>query len=56
VEAKVQRASQIAQDVLHRSEVILPRIMHMKTNLLDSVGDIKRVNIRYWRAPVKLLN
>jgi hypothetical protein len=56
VEAKVQRASQIAQDVLHCSEVRLPRIMHMKTNLLDTVGDIKRVNVRYWRAPVKLLN
>jgi hypothetical protein len=40
VEAKVQGASQIAQDVLHRGEVRLPGIMHMKANLLDGVGDI----------------
>jgi hypothetical protein len=40
VEAKVQGASQIAQDALHRGEVKLPGIMHMKTNLLDGVGDV----------------
>jgi hypothetical protein len=40
VEAKVQGASQIAQDTLHHDEVRLPGIMHLKTNLLDSVGDV----------------
>jgi hypothetical protein len=40
VEAEVQGASQIAQDVFHHIEVRLPKIMHMKANLLDGVGDI----------------
>jgi hypothetical protein len=39
-EAEVQGASQIAQDALHRSEVRLPGNMHMKSNLLDDVGDV----------------
>jgi hypothetical protein len=34
VEAEVQGASQIAQDALHRGEVRLPGIVHMKANLL----------------------
>jgi hypothetical protein len=40
VEAKVQGASQIVYDALHRGEVRLPRIMHMKANLLDGIGDV----------------
>jgi hypothetical protein len=40
VEAEIQGASQIAQDVLHRGEVRLPEIMHMKANLLDGIGDV----------------
>jgi hypothetical protein len=28
------------QDTLHRSEVRLLGIMHMKTNLLDDIGDV----------------
>jgi hypothetical protein len=28
----------------------------MKTNLLDGVDDVGRVNIMYWRAPTRLLN
>jgi hypothetical protein len=40
VKAEVQRASQIAQDTLHRDEVGLPGIMHMKANLLYDIGDI----------------
>jgi hypothetical protein len=40
VEAEVQGALQIAQDALHHGEVRLPRNMHMKANLLDSVGDV----------------
>jgi hypothetical protein len=39
VEAEVQGFSQIAQDALHRGEVRLLGIMHMKENLLDDVGD-----------------
>jgi hypothetical protein len=41
VEAEVQGASQIAQDALHRGEVRLSGIMHMKTNLLDSVDEVE---------------
>jgi hypothetical protein len=41
VEAEVQGASQIAQDMLHHGEVSLPGIMHMKANLLDDVGDVR---------------
>jgi hypothetical protein len=40
VEAEVQEASQIAQDVLHHGEVRLPGIVHMKANLLYIVGDV----------------
>jgi hypothetical protein len=40
VEAEVKGASQIAQDMLHRDEVRLPGIMHMKANLLDDVDDV----------------
>jgi hypothetical protein len=40
VEAEVHEASQIAQDALHRVDVRLPRIMHMKANLLDDIGDV----------------
>jgi hypothetical protein len=40
VEAEVQGASQIAQDALHRGEVRLLRIMHMKANLLDDICDV----------------
>jgi hypothetical protein len=47
VEDEVQGASQIAQDVLHHGEVRLLGIMHMKTNLLDDVGDVGWENVRY---------
>jgi hypothetical protein len=40
VETEVQGASQVAQDVLHRGEVRLSGIMHMKANLLDVIGDV----------------
>jgi hypothetical protein len=40
VEAKVQGASQIAQDGLHRSEVRLPGVLNMDADLLDGVGDV----------------
>jgi hypothetical protein len=56
VEAEDQGASQIAQDALHRGEVRLPGIMHVKTNLLDDVGDVGTGEHQYWRAPVRLLN
>jgi hypothetical protein len=29
--------------------------MHVEADLLDGVGDIGRVNVKYWRAPVRLL-
>jgi hypothetical protein len=46
VEAEVQGASQIAQDVLYHSKVRLTGIMHMETDLLDIVSDVGRVNVR----------
>jgi hypothetical protein len=44
------------QDALHRGEVRLPRIMYIETDLLDGVGDVGAVNIKYWRTPTRLLN
>jgi hypothetical protein len=41
VEAEVQGASQIAQDALHRGEVRLPGIVHMKANLMYGIGDVE---------------
>jgi hypothetical protein len=29
--------------------------MHVKADLLDDVGDVGAVNVRYWRALVRLL-
>jgi hypothetical protein len=40
VEAKVQWASQIPQNTLHRGEVRLLGIMHMEADLMDGVGDV----------------
>jgi hypothetical protein len=37
----VQGASQIAQYALHRGEVRLSGIVHMKANLLYGVGDVE---------------
>jgi hypothetical protein len=51
VEAEVQGASQITQDVLHRGEVRLPEIMHMKANLLDSVGDVEAGECQLLEGP-----
>jgi hypothetical protein len=41
VEAEDQGASQIAQDALHRGEVRLPGIVHMKANLMYGIGDVE---------------
>jgi hypothetical protein len=29
--------------------------MHVEADLLDGLGDVERVNVRYWRAPTRLL-
>ncbi|CAN6182646.1 unnamed protein product [Urochloa humidicola] len=36
----VNSAPEVAQEPLHSSEMRLPRIMHVKTDLLNSIGDI----------------
>jgi hypothetical protein len=51
VEAEVQGVSQIAQDVLHRGEVRLPGIMHMKTNLLDGICDVRESEYQVLEGP-----
>jgi hypothetical protein len=51
VEAEVQRASQIAQDTLHHGEVRLPRIMRMKTNLLDGICDVGASEHQVFEGP-----
>jgi hypothetical protein len=37
--------------VLHHGEVRLPEIMHMKTNLLDSVGDVEAGECQLLEGP-----
>jgi hypothetical protein len=41
--------------VLHGGEVGLLWIMHVEEDLLEGVCDVGWVNIRYWRALVRLL-
>jgi hypothetical protein len=40
-QAEVDRASDVATKALQRSKMGLPRIMHMETDLLDSVGEVR---------------
>jgi hypothetical protein len=49
--AEVQGASLIAQDALHRSEVRLPGNMHMKSNLLNGVGDVRAGKCQVLESP-----
>jgi hypothetical protein len=56
VEAEIQETSHITQDTLHCGEVRLMGIVHMKENLLYDIAMSGRVNVRYWRAPTRLLN
>jgi hypothetical protein len=51
VEAEVQGASQIAQDALHRGEVRLPGIVHMKANLLYNIGDVEAGECQVLESP-----
>ena len=39
-ESQVQSASNISQNLLESGQMRLPRIMHMKTDLLDSICDV----------------
>lgn len=50
-EAEVQGAPQIAQDALHRGEVGLPWVMHMKADLLDGVGDVETGERQVLKGP-----
>jgi hypothetical protein len=43
------------QNVLHDGEVGLPGIMHVEADQLDGIGDVRAGDIRYWRAPARLL-
>ena len=40
-QAKVHSASDVAEETLQRSKVRLPGIMHMETDLLSSVGEVR---------------
>lgn len=35
-----QQSTEVSKNPLHRSQVSLPGIMHVETNLLGSVGDV----------------
>ena len=39
-EPEVDGATQVPQDALHRGEVRLPRVVHVKAHLLDGVSDV----------------
>ena len=41
MKTKIQSTLNIAQDALHGGEVWLSRVMHVKTDLLDGVGNIR---------------
>jgi hypothetical protein len=40
-EAVVDRAAEVAEEALESSEVRLPGIMHVKTDLLNCIGDVR---------------
>jgi hypothetical protein len=40
-EAVVDRALEVAEEALESSEVRLPGIMHVKTDLLNCIGDVR---------------
>jgi hypothetical protein len=48
----VKGATEVAKNPLHGGEVQLPYGMHVKAHLLDNVGNVGRVKMRYWRASV----
>ena len=41
-EAEVDGALEVAKDPLESSEVWLPGIMHMETDLLNCIGDVRQ--------------
>lgn len=41
MKTKIQSALEIPQDELHGAEVRLPWVMHVKTNLLNGIGNIR---------------
>jgi hypothetical protein len=44
----VDRAAEVAEEALESSEVRLSGIMHVKTDLLNCIGDVSgRVKVRY---------
>ena len=40
-QAEVHSATDVAEETLQRNKVCLPGIMHMETDLLDSVGEVR---------------
>jgi hypothetical protein len=52
---EIEGATKVAKNPLNSGEARLPRIMHMKAHVLNTIGDIWRVKVRYSRAPAKLL-
>jgi hypothetical protein len=51
VEAEVQGASWIAQDVLQCGEVRVPGIMHLEVDLLDGGGDVWTGDCQVLKGP-----
>jgi hypothetical protein len=47
-------AAEEAKNFLGSDEVGLTRGVHVKAHLLDRVGDVEPVKVRYWRALARL--
>jgi hypothetical protein len=53
-QAVVEGALEVPKDALHSREMGLTRVMHVEAHLLDRIGNVGLVKVRYWRAPARL--
>jgi hypothetical protein len=50
-----ERSLEIPKDTLDGRKVMLAWIMHVKAYLLNDVGDVERMKMRYYSAPMRFL-
>jgi hypothetical protein len=48
-----ERSLEIPKDTLDGRKVMLAWIMHVKAHLLNDVGDVERMKMRYYSAPMR---
>jgi hypothetical protein len=53
-QALVEGALKVPKDALHNHEMGPTRVMHVEAHLLDRVGNVRLVKVRYWRASARL--